>query len=88
MDKLNTDIERAMDRLNILLGKDINYWSCVLNKANVGNVHLRGNDNNTISMVQCINQDGGVRSLIGFKSKKEVLRFLENNYKILLLMEK
>jgi hypothetical protein len=69
----NKDIDYQLEILNKLTNNPIEYWSD--KKANIGNIHTRGQYGYTCIM-QTVNEGGGVTDLASGLTKREAYQWL------------
>ena len=69
----NKDVEFQLERLNKLTNNPIEYWTD--KKANIGNIHTRG-QYGYISIMQTVNEGGGVTDLASGLTKSEAYQWL------------
>ena len=69
----NKDVEFQLERLNKLTNNPIEYWTD--KKANIGNIHTRG-QYGYISIMQTVNEGGGVTDLASGLTKREAYQWL------------
>ena len=70
----NKDVELQLERLNKLTGNPTEYWTD--KKANIGNIHTRGQYGYT-TIMQTINDGGGCHSLASGLTKREAYQWLK-----------
>ena len=69
----NKDVDFQLERLNKLTNNPTEYWTD--NKANIGNIHTRGEYGYT-SIMQTVNEGGGVTDLASGLTKREAYQWL------------
>jgi len=69
----NKDVDFQLERLNKLTNNPTEYWTD--NKANIGNIHTRGEYGYT-SIMQTVNEGGGVTGLASGLTKREAYQWL------------
>ena len=81
----NKDVEFQLERLNKLTNNPIEYWTD--KKANIGNIHTRG-QYGYISIMQTVNEGGGVTDLASGLTKREAYQWLRAAISGIYLKEK
>ena len=69
----NKDIDYQLEILNKLTGNPTEYWTD--KKANIGNIHTRGQYGYT-TIMQTMNESGGCHSLASGLTKREAYQWL------------
>ena len=69
----NKDVEFQLERLNKLTNNPTEYWTD--KKANIGNIHTRGQYGYT-NIMQTVNEGGGCKDLASGLTKREAYQWI------------
>ena len=81
----NKDVEFQLERLNKLTNNPTEYWTD--KKANIGNIHTRGQYGYT-TIMQTVNDGGGCHSLASGLTKREAYQWIRAAIEGIYLKEK